>query len=261
MEKKKVKIISKSGSELSSPVVIGDEEYLIYTEGGGPKSHLIVTRVYKKGRVFSTLKADYRGRADMPDAENRIHEFMKNQHHEAISRFKDKMESERLTKIESEKIKEEKRASDYLKTVKTLLMRKNHRSALKLLKDAVEQYPDNPFLLSYYGCLDAIVNKRYKSGIDTCSSAITILKDKVPFGAEFFYPVLYLNLGRAYVAAGRKKSAIEAFSKGLETHRDNTEILRELQMLGIRKEPVVPFLRRSNPINKYIGRLLHKLGK
>jgi hypothetical protein len=31
-----------------------------------------------------------------------------------------------------------------------------------------------------------------------------------------------------------------------------------MQKLGVRKKPPVPFLDRSNPINKYIGKLLNK---
>ncbi len=119
------------------------------------------------------------------------------------------------------------------------------------------QFPEDPLILSYYGCLQAIVDKKYRSGVDTCKKAITLLKKAETFGEELLYPVFYLNLGRAYVAAGKKKDAIESFNKGLEYDNSNRELLKELRSLGMRKKPLVPFLDRSNPINKYIGMILH----
>ncbi|MBI4684944.1 MAG: hypothetical protein HY755_07070 [Nitrospirae bacterium] len=178
-----------------------------------------------------------------------IDEIMQKQHQLTITMFK------------AEKMKEAKTPSDYLEDAKNLLIRKKYKKALEILVDALAQYPDNPFLLSYYGCLDAIVNKNYKSGIDTCKMAIELLKQKLPFGEEFFYPVFYLNLGRAYLAAGRKKYALDTFTKGINMDSENTDLLMELKGLGIRKKPTVPFFKRSNPINKYIGILLRKLYK
>jgi hypothetical protein len=72
------------------------------------------------------------------------------------------------------------------------------------------------------------------------------------------YPVFYLNLGRAYLAAGKKKDAIDAFRKGLQYDNGNSDLRKELRGLGMRKKPPVPFLDRSNPINKYIGMILQK---
>ncbi|MBI4688800.1 MAG: hypothetical protein HY754_00785 [Nitrospirae bacterium] len=83
----------------------------------------------------------------------------------------------------------------------------------------------------------------------------------MPFGEDFFSPVLYLNLGRANLAAGRKKKALDAFNKGLTMDNENREILMELRRLGIRRKAAVPLIERSNPINKYIGIVLNKLKK
>lgn len=35
---------------------------------------------------------------------------------------------------------------------------------------------------------------------------------------------------------------------------------RELDKLGLRKPPVIPFLSRGNPINKYLGIILSRMG-
>ncbi len=70
----------------------------------------------------------------------------------------------------------------------------------------------------------------------------------------------YLNLGRVYLRAGLKTKAIETFRKGLEVDK-NPEIMAELQVLGIRKKPIFPFLPRSHFLNKYLGLVISKVGK
>jgi tetratricopeptide (TPR) repeat protein len=72
-------------------------------------------------------------------------------------------------------------------------------------------------------------------------------------------PLHYLNLGRVHLLAGNKKGAIEAFEEGL-SHGENSEIRDELNQLGSRMEPLLPFLERANPINKYLGMVLKKFG-
>jgi Flp pilus assembly protein TadD len=72
-------------------------------------------------------------------------------------------------------------------------------------------------------------------------------------------PVHYLNLGRIFLLQGRKKEAIQAFREGLRRGGVEQRIIEELNRLGTRKGPVISFLKRDNPINKYLGILLTKL--
>ena len=150
------------------------------------------------------------------------------------------------------------RPSDYLRAVRTHLRNDRQKDAHDLLLQATVQYPEDPLILSYFGCLQALVGKKFRNGVETCKRAIHLLKDKGTFSEEVLYPVFYLNLGRAYVAAGRKKDAIDSFKKGLQYDNGNGSLRKELQMLGVRKQPLVPFLDRSNPINMCIGFILHK---
>lgn len=258
MGKDRIKITSGASDELSTSVVFGDEKYLVQTERGGPKNLNVTTHVYLEGKVLSKIAASHGDIAAKPDFEEKMRGLMNRQHQSAIETLKAQKEGAAQKTIQ---VREKETPSGYLKAVKRLLMRKNNRGALELLKASVEEYPNDPFLLSYYGCLEAIVNKKYRYGVDTCYRAIKSLRERVPFGEEFFYPVLYLNLGRAYLAAGKRKDAVAAFKKGLETDKENSDILMELNMLGARKRPPVTFLSRSNPINKYIGMLLHKLSR
>ena len=76
---------------------------------------------------------------------------------------------------------------------------------------------------------------------------------------DFFYPIFYLNIGRAYLSGNKRRAAIEAFREGLKYDRQNREILFELGQLGRRGQPVFPSLKRGHPINKYLGRIRHAL--
>ncbi len=156
---------------------------------------------------------------------------------------------------------EEIRPADYLRAVKARLRSGRQKEAFGLLLQASVRYPDEPLILSYYGCLQAIVDKRYRSGVETCKRAIALFKKEASFDEDALYPVFYLNLGRAYVAAGKKRDAIDAFKKGLKYDNSHYDLLKELRGLGIREKPPVPFLDRSNPINKYVGLILHKAKK
>ena len=48
--------------------------------------------------------------------------------------------------------------------------------------------------------------------------------------------------------------------KGLTVDRDNSDIKKELEFMGVRRPPVFPFLDRRHPINKVAGKVLFRLG-
>jgi tetratricopeptide (TPR) repeat protein len=149
----------------------------------------------------------------------------------------------------------------YLRPVMAHLRKGEQKEAYSLLQQAVLEHPDDPFVLSYYGCLQALVDKKYRAGVDKCQQAISMIQKLTAFDEDMLYPVFYLNLGRAYVAARRKRDAFDAFGKGLEYDKSNREILMEIRALGSRKKAIVPFLDRSNPINKYLGKIVNKKNK
>lgn len=158
---------------------------------------------------------------------------------------------------ENRKKDPELKPGDYLRAVKTHLRAGKQKEAYTVLQQAAVQFPSDPLILSYLGCFQAVVDKRYRTGVETCRKALILLKKHESLDKEMLYPLFYLNLGRAFVAAGKKKDAIEAFTSGLKFDSGNGDLLKELRGLGSRKKPPVPFLDRSNPINKYIGMLLH----
>ena len=68
----------------------------------------------------------------------------------------------------------------------------------------------------------------------------------------------YLNLGKIYLLRKDTKEAINILRQGLK-YEENQQIADELIKLGTRKPPVIPFLKRSNSINKYLGMILSRL--
>lgn len=147
---------------------------------------------------------------------------------------------------------------DYIRGARAHLKSGAEKAAYQLLLKAAIDYPEEPLILSYYGCLQTIVDRKYRNGIDNCRKALVLFKAADTYTAGVIFPTLYLNLGRAYLAAGKKKDAVEALDKGLKFDKSHYEIRKEMQLLGMRKKPPVPFLDRSNPINKYLGILLHE---
>jgi len=245
-DKMAIKITSTRSSEFTSNIIIDGVSYHVQTEKLGLKKKIIMTSVVKDGKIISSRKIDYNDLQGDADSGRKLSELMHRQHMSAIKMLKE--ENPGLGKP----------PSSYLDDVKGLLQAHDHKGAFKMLRTALDEHPFNPFLLSYYGCLDAIVNKNYDHGVDVCKDAIDILKEVVPIGPEVYYPLFYLNLGRAYLAGGDKGNAAETFKKGLKADPQDRDLLREVSKIGMRKKTVVPFLKRSNPINKYIGRLLHK---
>ena len=143
--------------------------------------------------------------------------------------------------------------------INNLIRRGEGRAALTSTQEALESYPSDPYFLSHYGCLLATVERRPSDGVRLCEEAIKLLSRSMPEEVEFFYPIFYLNLGKAHLGANKKTKAMEAFKEGLKFAPRNAELLSELDRIGKRKPPVLGFLDRSHPVNIMLGRLRHKM--
>jgi tetratricopeptide (TPR) repeat protein len=243
-----INIVSKLPTEFSNNIVVDNVAYHVQTEDLAT-SHKVVTRIYLKGEVVFSKEVGYADITNLVDFETKRSALMKSQHKTTIGLFLEEQ-------TEKQKLKPE-----FFKEVQQLLKRGKGKSSMRALRKALERFPSDPFLLSYYGCLLAIVEKRPEEGIKICRNAIEMLENSMPFGTEFFYPVFYLNLGRAYLKAGDRKQAVRAFMEGLKTDPENHDLIWEMKKLGSRKKPPLPFLKRSNPINKYLGLLFSKTSK
>ncbi len=125
----------------------------------------------------------------------------------------------------------------------------NWLTALACFEKIVQ--PDGkPASLSYFAVCIARERGQFNKAEAYCREAI----DKEPENT-----VHYLNLGRVFLFQGRKIEAIHVFREGLG-HGLESRIIDELNRLGTRKKPVIPFLRRDHLINKYLGILMNRLG-
>ena len=127
---------------------------------------------------------------------------------------------------------------------------KDYAKAQRYLKAALER-ERTPNNLSQYALALAAHTREIEPSIALCQEAVK----KEPKNSEHF-----LRLGTVYLVAGRKKEAIRIFRLGLRVGRNPT-IVRWLQVLGDRKKPLIPFLSRTNPLNKYLGKLRMSLSR
>ncbi len=102
--------------------------------------------------------------------------------------------------------------------------------------------------LSFFGLALALMRKEMKPAIDLCRKAIEL---------EFYNGDHYANLSRVYEIAGNRKKAIETVEKGLKLVPEHDYLLAVRKSYGVRSEPYVPFLDRTNPINVSLGQARH----
>ena len=108
---------------------------------------------------------------------------------------------------------------------------------------------NSPLVRSYIAYCRAMTNGIYAEVVAACLDALR----EEPKNSD-----IYLNLGRIHLLADNRKQAIQVFRLGLRQKR-NSRLSAELSALGLRKPPPLPFLQRSNPVNKYLGIIMTRL--
>ena len=213
LTERQIKIASHT-QDYSIKTKLNGNIYIIYSEDLGIQNPHIITRAYHKGKIIYSHKINYEGILNEQDFKRRLSELLKHQQQIAIETLKmEKAEPERMHQ-RNENIREGKNIAtkkrtikEYVNEVETLIRTKSQNEAFEVLREVLEQYPNNPTLLSYLGYLKALVNKQYAEGIKSCRQSFKILKDQMSLVEGFFLPLLYLNLGRTYLIAGKKKDA------------------------------------------------------
>jgi len=124
--------------------------------------------------------------------------------------------------------------------------------AWHLFSQLDHDHPKNPVIQSYLGLLTAIRNNDPSKGIRICRDALS---------RDSKEALLYLNLGKAYLHAGQRYEAVLTVRKGLRLRSPYRGLLTHFfRMVGVRRKPPLRFLKRDNPLNKYLGKLTWKLG-
>lgn len=246
--KDRLDIKTKRHNEFSSKFEVGGNKYIVQTEDLGPKTLKVVTNAYLKGAIVNSISTDYAHLAGTADLEQKVREMMERQHASATAA---------LTQKHPEKVRSKASFADEIRKAQK---KRDHPAALDAVTQALVLYPADPYFLSFCGLFTATAErKRVKEGCSICEEAIRALSRLPAADKEFFYPLLHLNLGKAYLLGRKRKEALDAFREGLKYDPKHEELLSEITRLGVRQSPVLSFLDRGNALNKFLGRLRHKM--
>jgi tetratricopeptide (TPR) repeat protein len=113
----------------------------------------------------------------------------------------------------------------------------------------IERTNPPPRYLSFYGLCLAMVSTKLQTGLEMCERAVAI---------EFYNPDLFHNLARVHLRMGRRDRAHAMLVRGLHLNPAHQGILSDLRRMGLRRRPFLPFLSRSNPLNRLLGRMLRE---
>jgi tetratricopeptide (TPR) repeat protein len=122
--------------------------------------------------------------------------------------------------------------------------------ALENFRSAHRLDPASPRFRSYCGLAIGLVERRFDKALELCRAAAK---------EEFFNADLYHNLARVHLAFGFKAEGIRYLRRALMIDPRHEPTLSDLQELGVRRRPVLGFLRRDNFLNRLCGRLLRRL--
>ena len=105
---------------------------------------------------------------------------------------------------------------------------------------------------SYYGLALAMQRQQLDDAVRYCQQAV----DQEPIRGDFYH-----NLGQVYLARGEKQRAVRTFNHGLQAEPRHARLIEAVKRLGIRQRPTVQSLSRTNPINKCLGWVRHRVKK
>jgi tetratricopeptide (TPR) repeat protein len=122
-------------------------------------------------------------------------------------------------------------------------------NALPHLRRSVEIDSSNPYFLSFLGLAIARSERRWTEAVKLCEGALQLKRKELQ---------LHLNLAEVYAGAGRRDSAIYTLDRALENFGPNGRLIKARCRVEKRRQPLLPFLERENPLNKSLGKLCHR---
>ncbi len=115
---------------------------------------------------------------------------------------------------------------------------------------AAQQLDGNdPQVLSRLGLTLVLVARDEYKGVAFCEEAVR----RGAGDADALW-----RLATVYEATFQKERAVRAVRQGLHVDNTHAGLVSMIQRLGVRRPPVISFLPRSNPINKYLGMIRHR---
>jgi tetratricopeptide (TPR) repeat protein len=140
-------------------------------------------------------------------------------------------------------------AQEFFRRGEELLSKGDNLGALNNFEKSMSLDSSSALCRSYVALLMASERGQVHRAVELAAEALNDQPDK---------GLLYLNLGKLYLRAGRKTDAIEVVRKGLACG-DLPQGIEFLESMGNRRKPVFSFLPRKNFLNKYAGLLIKKL--
>jgi Flp pilus assembly protein TadD len=138
---------------------------------------------------------------------------------------------------------------DLFRRAEIQINRGRYREASSLLTHALKISPDNPIYVSHLGyCIGMLGN--IEGGEKMCRRAAQLAPA---------VPIVLVNLGKILVDTGRRQEARKLFAQAYRIDNTHSPAALELSRLGVRRQPVIPFLDRGNVLNKYLGKLRHRI--
>lgn len=127
------------------------------------------------------------------------------------------------------------------------LLKQGHAvDAIFIFEDIIEKVGKNSAAYSLLGLAMAKAKVDFKKAEKLCLEAIKMNPSK----AEY-----YNNLAELYMIARKRNKAVMVLERGVKVCKNKKTLLNQWRVLGMRKSPLLPFLSRSNPVNKYLGLL------
>lgn len=104
--------------------------------------------------------------------------------------------------------------------------------------------------VSFYGLALALANGATAEALQACERAARL---------DFYNPDLQFNLGKVYLMAGKTTRALMALERGHRLAPSHKGLKAAIAQVDRRGRTVLPFLRRSHPMNRLLGRMRHAM--
>ncbi len=121
-------------------------------------------------------------------------------------------------------------------------------AAIELLRHAAERDPENSYYVSYYGLGLGLAEGMWAEAERLCHRAVCRGRRQAQ---------LYLNLAEVYLATDRRQAAADTLGLGLHYLPHDPRLQMEFGRWMMRRPPVLPFLPRTNTLNRHLGTWRH----
>ncbi|MBP7148652.1 MAG: hypothetical protein KBD01_14030 [Acidobacteria bacterium] len=123
-------------------------------------------------------------------------------------------------------------------------------AAWKMVANIPGAPPQAGVIGGFYGYLLGTVGSRMTEGLQLCGQACD---------AAFWEPRVFEYFARLQLASGRRREALLTLERGLAVSPDDRDLRALRRAMGTRQAPALSFLDRRHPLNRVIGRLLHRM--